>query len=146
MARWTSRAHRTAATHACELDQKPVAGDPDDSAAVFGYLWIDEFAPVCLPLGERALLVGTDKPAVAGYIGRKNGHQSPLQSLVGQSVRPFVIASRTVVEASLRPQDCGGHKLSIRLQAARGVQVGFGHYGAYSMPGRPLNKTGASMQ
>ena len=53
-----------------ELHQQPITGDPDNSASVLRYLGRDKFAPMCLPLGERAFLVSTDKPTVASYIGR----------------------------------------------------------------------------
>ena len=48
-----------------ELHQQPITGDPDNSASVLRYLGRDKFAPMCLPLGERAFLVSTDKPTVA---------------------------------------------------------------------------------
>jgi hypothetical protein len=51
---------------------------------VFLYLGVNEFAPVRLPLGERAFLVRTDKPAVASYIGRENGHEPALHSRADQ--------------------------------------------------------------
>ena len=67
--------------HARELHQQSVASDPNNTAAVFRYFGLDKFAPVCLPLGERAFLVRTDQPAVASHIGRENGHEPSLHSL-----------------------------------------------------------------
>ena len=67
-----------------ELHQQPITGDPDNSASVLRYLGRDKFAPVCLPLGERAFLVSTDKPTVASYIGRENGHEPALHSRADQ--------------------------------------------------------------
>lgn len=46
--------------HACELQQQPVTGNPNNSAVVFRYLGLDKFALMCLPLGECAFLVSTD--------------------------------------------------------------------------------------
>ena len=42
-----------------------------------------------LQLGERAFLVGTHQPAVAGHVGREDGHEPSLYSLAGQ--RPSVV-------------------------------------------------------
>jgi hypothetical protein len=43
---------------------------------------------MCLPLGQCAFLVSTDKPAVASYIGHENGHQPSLHSLTDQRSLP----------------------------------------------------------
>src|SRR5262245_14223120 len=67
-----------------ELQQQPVTGDPDNSTSVLRYLGRDKFAPMSLPLGERAFLVSTDKPTVASYIGRENGHEPALHSRADQ--------------------------------------------------------------
>ena len=66
--------------HARELHQQAIAGDAHDAAAMLGDLWIDERAPVSLPLGERAGLVGADKPAVAGHVGDQDGRQPSLDT------------------------------------------------------------------
>ncbi len=54
---------------AAELDQQPVAGGFDDPPAVFGDFWIDQFGPQQAQLIERPLLVRSDQPRIAHYIG-----------------------------------------------------------------------------
>ena len=79
-------AHRV--DDAGELHQQAVAGGLDDATAVLVDLGIDEFAPMRIPLGERALLVRTHKATVAGDIGRENGREPSRHALVGQSAPP----------------------------------------------------------
>ena len=84
--------------HTYELHQESVAGDSNNAAAMLSYFRLDKFAKVCLPLGERALLICTDKPAVTSHIGRENGHEPSVHSLADH------IAAHTRLSArSLRP-------------------------------------------
>jgi hypothetical protein len=78
-------AHRV--DDALKLGQQAVAGGLDDAPAMLGDRGIDELAPMRLQPGERLLLVGSHKPAVAGDIGRQNGRQPPLDPIAGQACR-----------------------------------------------------------
>src|SRR5215831_6122602 len=61
------------ATHriddARKLDEQPVAGGLDDAAPVLLDLRIPQLAPDRLQPGERAFLVGTHQPRIAGNVG-----------------------------------------------------------------------------
>ena len=59
-----------------------------DPAAVFRYFGIDEF--VVDVHFQRASVPSSSahQPAVAGNIGREDGHEPSLHSLVGQSAPP----------------------------------------------------------
>jgi hypothetical protein len=48
----------------------------------------DQFAPVGPERGERAGFICAHKPAVAGDIGRENGHQPPFDARLGHKDRP----------------------------------------------------------
>ena len=63
-----------------EFDQHAVAGGLDDTAAVLGDLWIDQFLAMRFQLAERAFFVGAHQPAVAGNVGRENGGQPPFDA------------------------------------------------------------------
>src|SRR6516165_10534419 len=52
-----------------ELDEQPVAGRLDDAASVFLDLGIRQLSPDCLQRGERAFLIGTHQPRIAGDVG-----------------------------------------------------------------------------
>jgi len=54
---------------------------------MLGDLRIDQFAPMRLQAGKRALLVDTHQTAIAGDIGRQNGRQPSLHPLAGQACR-----------------------------------------------------------
>jgi hypothetical protein len=64
-----SKAHRV--DDAGELDQHAVAGGLDDAAAVRGDLGVAQFGPDPFEGGERALLISSHQPRVAGDIGRR---------------------------------------------------------------------------
>jgi hypothetical protein len=53
----------------------------DDTAAVLGDLRIDQFLAMHLELAERAFLVGTHQPAIAGNIASHDRGQSPIQTV-----------------------------------------------------------------
>jgi len=51
---------------------------------MFADLGIKQGLPVSLELSERALLVGTHQPAVAGHIGRQDGCEPSFYAFRGQ--------------------------------------------------------------
>ena len=59
--------------HANELHQQSVARDANDTTVVLRYFRLNKFAKVCLPLGERALLVCADTAAKTSHIGGEKG-------------------------------------------------------------------------
>ena len=51
-------------------------------------LWIDDFAPIRLECGERALLVDAHQPAIADDIGRKDGSKPPFERASAIKIAP----------------------------------------------------------
>ena len=84
MPRWTSTAQRDGIDGAGELDQHAVAGGLDDAAPMVGDGGIDEGLSDRLQPGQRAFLVDTHEPAVAGDIRRQHRCQSPFHPLACQ--------------------------------------------------------------
>ena len=64
-----------------ELRQQPVAGGLDDPAAVLCNLGINEPVPMGLQSGEGAFFVRAHQLAVAGDIGRQDGHELAFYTL-----------------------------------------------------------------
>src|SRR5262249_46456159 len=58
--------------HTAELDQQPVAGGLDQTAAVLGDLRIEELAAQRPEAFEGAAFIGADQPRIARDIGRKD--------------------------------------------------------------------------
>ena len=64
-----------------EIDQQAVAGAFDDAAAMRGNMRFDQLAEMGLQSAQRAFLVMTHQPAVAGHVGREDGRQSSFGTL-----------------------------------------------------------------
>jgi hypothetical protein len=82
-----------------ELGQQAVAGGRDDVSTVLVDLGIDEFAAMCLQPGERALLVGSHQPAVAGHIGGQDGRKPPLHPFASQAYHSLSTCDKILVAA-----------------------------------------------
>jgi hypothetical protein len=61
-----------------EFSEVPITRSLDGTAAMFGNGRIDYLTPYRSQRGERAYLVFTDQPGVAGDIGRQDGHNPSL--------------------------------------------------------------------
>jgi hypothetical protein len=61
----------------------PIPDDPHYPPVKFLDLGLDESVPVCLPLGERALLVVFHEAAISSNIGGKNGRELSFRSSPG---------------------------------------------------------------
>jgi hypothetical protein len=64
-----------------EFDEEPVAGGLDDAAPVLSDLRIAQLAPDRLQRSERAFLVVSHRPRIAGDIGRQNRRQPAFDAL-----------------------------------------------------------------
>ena len=69
----TSMAQRTASTTLRNSMMAAIAGALHDAAMMHGDGRVDQIAPERAQPRKRPLLVGTGKPAVSGYVRRKNG-------------------------------------------------------------------------
>jgi len=67
--------------HTREFDERPVAGQLDDAAAVLFYLRVDELAAMRLQAVERPFLVRAHQPRVARHIGGKDRGETALDGL-----------------------------------------------------------------
>src|SRR5262245_16565252 len=76
--------------HAGKFHQQTVADDPHDTAAVFCYFGIDNFASINFERRVGTLLTDAHQPAVAGNIGREDGGQMPFNVRVGHSIVPDI--------------------------------------------------------
>jgi hypothetical protein len=77
---WIATAHSTASTALPKLDQRAVAGQLDDAAAVLGDQGLGEFLAMGFDPGERAGLVGTDQPAVADHVHGHDGREPAIHA------------------------------------------------------------------
>ncbi len=71
-----------------KLDQRTVAGQLDQPAAVAGQRRFEAFSPVGLEPGKRAVLVTAHQARVANDIRRQNSRQSPYHALARQEASP----------------------------------------------------------
>ena len=71
-----------------KLDQHAIAGGLDDVAAVLVELGLGEVVQTGLQSAQRAFLVASHQPAVAGHIHGQDGGEAPLDSFAGQFYRP----------------------------------------------------------
>ena len=77
---WIATAHSTASTALGELDQRAVAHQLDDAAAVLGDQRLDELLAQRLQARDRAGLVGPHEPAVADHVRGQNRRQLPFHA------------------------------------------------------------------
>ena len=76
------------ASFSLALDQSTVTRSLNDTAAMFRYLWINQFAATSLERRESTFLVIAHQAAAAGNIGRKDSRQPPFDPRFGHKDRP----------------------------------------------------------
>ena len=85
-----------------ELDQRAVARELDDTAAVLGDPRLDELLAQRLEPGVRARLVGFHQPAVTDHVGGQDRGQPAFDSpLVGHGSPPYTYVQRFCATASI---------------------------------------------
>src|SRR5215831_10285455 len=103
-----SAAHRV--HDAGELSENPVPYDPNDPPVMFLNRGLDQTAPVCLPLGERPLIICAHKPAVPSHISSQNGNELSFYTLIGQDILRSslgtILSYIRLRTLSGRPWDC----------------------------------------
>ena len=107
-----------------ELRQDAVAGDAHDTAGVAGDGRGDKSVPIGSPLHERAMLVGTDKTAVAGNVRHQDCREAPLDMRDGDDVHVFVAAGARTRQArgDVDDRPVERSRARFRLKVVRGQQ------------------------
>ena len=71
-----------------ELYQHAVAGGLEDTAAVLGDQWIDEFAAIAFEQGEGSLLVRAHQPRLSDNVGAEDRRKPPFYPFLCHSPAP----------------------------------------------------------